>query len=139
MMGKTKEGLIISYIKILSSFLASVAAELACCIPSFHRVQKVNAQICMRSPMMHCFCHTVCGMESLIVATQSAAPWASKSTKDKSNPEDQSSWDNFKTMTHELSIVPGEQKDRLELHNKNWDSSSANTPDSSEGDFQTEV
>lgn len=42
-------------------------------------------------------------------------------------------------MTPELSIVPGEQKDRLELHNKNWDSSSANTPDSSEGDFQTEV
>ncbi|XP_014865798.1 PREDICTED: adhesion G protein-coupled receptor B2-like isoform X3 [Poecilia mexicana] len=59
--------------------------------------------------------------------------------KDKSNPEDQSSWDSFKTMTPELSIVPGEQKDRLELHNKNWDSSSANTPDSSEGDFQTEV
>lgn len=42
-------------------------------------------------------------------------------------------------MTPELSIVPGEQKDRMELHNKNWDSSSANTPDSSEGDFQTEV
>ncbi|KAM4549581.1 adhesion G protein-coupled receptor B2 isoform 1-T1 [Fundulus diaphanus] len=59
--------------------------------------------------------------------------------KDKSNPEDQSSWDSFKTMTPELCIVPGEQKDRLELHNKNWDSSSANTPDSSEGDFQTEV
>lgn len=59
--------------------------------------------------------------------------------KDKSNPEDQSSWDSFKNMTPELSIVPGEQKDRMELHNKNWDSSSANTPDSSEGDFQTEV
>ncbi|KAM4539364.1 adhesion G protein-coupled receptor B2 isoform 17-T17 [Odontesthes bonariensis] len=61
------------------------------------------------------------------------------SLEDKSNPEDQSSWDSFKTMTPELSIVPGEQKDRLELHNKNWDSSSANTPESSEGDFQTEV
>ncbi len=59
--------------------------------------------------------------------------------QDKSAPEDQSSWDSFKTMTPELSIVPGEQKDRMELHNKNWDSSSANTPDSSEGDFQTEV
>lgn len=59
--------------------------------------------------------------------------------KDKSTPEEQSSWDSFKTMTPELSIVPGEQKDRMELHNKNWDSSSANTPDSSEGDFQTEV
>lgn len=57
----------------------------------------------------------------------------------KSTPEDQSSWNSFKTMTPELSIVPGEQKDRMELHNKNWDSSSANTPDSSEGDFQTEV
>ncbi|XP_078146443.1 brain-specific angiogenesis inhibitor 2 isoform X3 [Centroberyx gerrardi] len=59
--------------------------------------------------------------------------------KDKSTPEDQRSWDSFKTMTPELSIVPGEQKDRMELHNKTWDSSSANTPDSSEGDFQTEV
>ncbi|XP_028284208.1 adhesion G protein-coupled receptor B2 isoform X7 [Parambassis ranga] len=59
--------------------------------------------------------------------------------EDKSTPEDQTSWDSFKTMTPELSIVPGEQKDRMELHNKNWDSSSANTPDSSEGDFQTEV
>ncbi|XP_070397582.1 adhesion G protein-coupled receptor B2 isoform X7 [Nothobranchius furzeri] len=59
--------------------------------------------------------------------------------KDKSTPEDQSSWDSFKTMTPQLSIMPGEQNNRLELHNKNWDSSSANTPDSSEGDFQTEV
>ncbi|KAM8882892.1 adhesion G protein-coupled receptor B2 isoform 22-T22 [Synchiropus picturatus] len=61
------------------------------------------------------------------------------SLEEKSNQEDPSSWDSFKTMTPELSIVPGEQKDRLELHNKNWDSFSANTPDSSEGDFQTEV
>ncbi|XP_057683323.1 adhesion G protein-coupled receptor B2 isoform X14 [Corythoichthys intestinalis] len=62
------------------------------------------------------------------------------SLEDKSTtPEDRSSWDSFKTMTPELTIMPGEQKDRMELHNKNWDSSSANTPDSSEGDFQTEV
>ncbi|XP_054619603.1 adhesion G protein-coupled receptor B2 isoform X14 [Dunckerocampus dactyliophorus] len=61
------------------------------------------------------------------------------SLEDKSTPDDRTSWDSFKTMTPELSIVPGEQKDRMELHNKNWDSSSANTPDSSEGDFQTEV
>ena len=59
--------------------------------------------------------------------------------QDKSSPDDQHSWDSFKTMTPELSIVPGEQKDRMELHNKTWDSSSANTPDNSEGDFQTEV
>ncbi|XP_055732967.1 adhesion G protein-coupled receptor B2-like isoform X7 [Salvelinus fontinalis] len=62
--------------------------------------------------------------------------------KDKSTPtqDDQHSWDSFKTMTPELSIVPGEHKDRMELHNKTtWDSSSANTPDTSEGDFQTEV
>uniref|UniRef100_A0A3B3DVP1 Adhesion G protein-coupled receptor B2 n=1 Tax=Oryzias melastigma TaxID=30732 RepID=A0A3B3DVP1_ORYME len=69
----------------------------------------------------------------------SSAGGEKNSLSDKSTPEDQSSWDSFKTMTPELSIVPGEQKDRLELHNKNWDSSSANTPDSSEGDFQTEV
>nr|XP_040045272.1 LOW QUALITY PROTEIN: adhesion G protein-coupled receptor B2 [Gasterosteus aculeatus aculeatus] len=69
----------------------------------------------------------------------SSAGGEKNSSSDKSTPEDQSSWDSFKTMTPELSIVPGEQKDRLELHNKNWDSSSANTPDSSEGDFQTEV
>ncbi|XP_061521680.1 adhesion G protein-coupled receptor B2 isoform X11 [Phycodurus eques] len=61
------------------------------------------------------------------------------SLEDKSTPEDRSSWDSFKTMTPELTIMPGEQKDRMELHNKNWDSSSANTPESSEGDFQTEV
>ncbi|XP_067361448.1 adhesion G protein-coupled receptor B2 isoform X21 [Channa argus] len=69
----------------------------------------------------------------------SSAGGERNSSSDKSTPEDQSSWDSFKTMTPELSIVPGEQKDRMELHNKNWDSSSANTPDSSEGDFQTEV
>ncbi|KAK2921268.1 hypothetical protein Q8A73_000753 [Channa argus] len=68
----------------------------------------------------------------------SSAGGERNSSSDKSTPEDQSSWDSFKTMTPELSIVPGEQKDRMELHNKNWDSSSANTPDSSEGDFQTE-
>lgn len=91
------------------------------------------------------------------IAKQSADPWASKSTKrekrwsissasgekcsssDKSTPEEQHSWDSFKTMTPKLSIVPGEQKERMELHSKTWDSSSANTPDSSEGDFQTEV
>ncbi|XP_068188956.1 adhesion G protein-coupled receptor B2 [Antennarius striatus] len=69
----------------------------------------------------------------------SSAGGEKNSSSDKSNTEDQSSWDSFKTMTPELSILPGEQKDRMELHNKNWDSSSANTPDSSEGDFQTEV
>ncbi|CAL8297606.1 unnamed protein product [Lota lota] len=73
-------------------------------------------------------------------------PWSIWSTGgekisacDKSTPGDQHSWDSFKTMTPELCIVPGEQKDRMELHNKTWDSSSANTPDSAEGDFQTEV
>ncbi|CAK6949712.1 adhesion G protein-coupled receptor B2 isoform X3 [Scomber scombrus] len=69
----------------------------------------------------------------------SSAGGEKNSSSDKSTPEEQSSWDSFKTMTPELSIVPGEQKDRMEMHNKNWDSSSANTPDSSEGDFQTEV
>ncbi|XP_061672881.1 adhesion G protein-coupled receptor B2 isoform X4 [Syngnathoides biaculeatus] len=69
----------------------------------------------------------------------SSAGGEKNSSSDKSIPEDRSSWDSFKTMTPELTIMPGEQKDRMELHNKNWDSSSANTPDSSEGDFQTEV
>ncbi|XP_078032102.1 brain-specific angiogenesis inhibitor 2 isoform X19 [Epinephelus lanceolatus] len=72
-------------------------------------------------------------------STNANSSLSAGSLEDKSTPEDQSSWDSFKTMTPELSIVPGEQKDRMELHNKNWDSSSANTPDSSEGDFQTEV
>ncbi|XP_062311209.1 adhesion G protein-coupled receptor B2-like isoform X2 [Osmerus eperlanus] len=69
----------------------------------------------------------------------SSAGGEKNSLSDKSSPDDQHSWDSFKTMTPELTIVPGEQKDRLELHNKTWDSSSANTPDNSEGDFQTEV
>ncbi|XP_077447266.1 brain-specific angiogenesis inhibitor 2 isoform X25 [Stigmatopora argus] len=65
---------------------------------------------------------------------------SAESLEDKSNPEDRSSWDSFKTMAPELTIMPGgEQKERMELHNKNWDSSCANTPESSEGDFQTEV
>ncbi|XP_047186010.1 adhesion G protein-coupled receptor B2 isoform X6 [Scophthalmus maximus] len=72
-------------------------------------------------------------------STNANSSLSAGSLEDKSTPEIQSSWDGFKTMTPELSIVPGEQKDRMELHNKNWDSSSANTPDSSEGDFQTEV
>lgn len=89
------------------------------------------------SPPLWRFCITV-----LICSTPHLTrpfSFPSFSIKDTSNPEDQSSWDSFKNMTPELSIVPGEQKDRMELHNKNWDSSSANTPDSSEGDFQTEV
>ncbi|XP_061616543.1 adhesion G protein-coupled receptor B2 isoform X3 [Phyllopteryx taeniolatus] len=69
----------------------------------------------------------------------SSAGGEKNSSSDKSTPEDRSSWDSFKNMTPELTIMPGEQKDRMELHNKNWDSSSANTPESSEGDFQTEV
>ncbi|XP_045082334.1 uncharacterized protein LOC123492876 isoform X2 [Coregonus clupeaformis] len=72
----------------------------------------------------------------------SSAGGEKNSSSDKSTPtqDDQHSWDSFKTMAPELSIVPGEQKDRMELHNKTtWDSSSANTPDTSEGDFQTEV
>ncbi|XP_033950951.1 adhesion G protein-coupled receptor B2 isoform X7 [Pseudochaenichthys georgianus] len=72
-------------------------------------------------------------------STNANSSHSAGSLEDKSTPEEQCSWDSFKTMTPELSIVPGEQKDRMELHNKNWDSSSANTPDSSEGDFQTEV
>ncbi|KAM6959330.1 LOW QUALITY PROTEIN: adhesion G protein-coupled receptor B2 [Aplochiton taeniatus] len=69
----------------------------------------------------------------------SSAGGEKNSSSDKSTPEDQRSWDSFKTMTPELTIVPGEQKDRMELHNKPWGSSSVNTPDTSEGDFQTEV
>uniref|UniRef100_A0A1A8AAE9 Brain-specific angiogenesis inhibitor 2 n=1 Tax=Nothobranchius furzeri TaxID=105023 RepID=A0A1A8AAE9_NOTFU len=72
-------------------------------------------------------------------STNANSSLSAGSLEDKSTPEDQSSWDSFKTMTPQLSIMPGEQNNRLELHNKNWDSSSANTPDSSEGDFQTEV
>ncbi|KAJ3609464.1 hypothetical protein NHX12_023985 [Muraenolepis orangiensis] len=64
--------------------------------------------------------------------------FANPQNDQQSTPDDQQSWDSFKTMTPELRIVPGEQKARMELHNKTWDS--ANTPDSSgEGDFQTEV
>uniref|UniRef100_A0A8C2FR07 Adhesion G protein-coupled receptor B2 n=1 Tax=Cyprinus carpio TaxID=7962 RepID=A0A8C2FR07_CYPCA len=60
------------------------------------------------------------------------------SLEDKSTTDDQRSWDSFKTMTPEQTCG-SEHKDRLELRSKPWDTSSANTPDSSEGDFQTEV
>lgn len=86
-------------------------------------------------PPYGAFCITV----PISITLRGRFPFPPFPIQDTSNPEDQSSWDSFKNMTPELSIVPGEQKDRMELHNKNWDSSSANTPDSSEGDFQTEV
>lgn len=61
-------------------------------------------------------------------------------TQDKATADEQQSWGSFKTMTTEPSSGSGGQKmDRVELHSKSWDTSSANTPDTSEGDFQTEV
>ncbi|KTG04352.1 hypothetical protein cypCar_00011952 [Cyprinus carpio] len=62
-----------------------------------------------------------------------------ESSSDKSTTDDQRSWDSFKTMTHEQTCGSSKHKDRLELRNKPWDTCSANTPDTSEGDFQTEV
>ncbi|XP_057210060.1 adhesion G protein-coupled receptor B2 isoform X6 [Triplophysa rosa] len=64
---------------------------------------------------------------------------AMSSFKDKSTTDDQRSWDSFKTMIPEQSCGSSEHKDRLELLSKAWDTSSAITPDTSEGDFQTEV
>ncbi|XP_036371852.1 adhesion G protein-coupled receptor B2 isoform X4 [Megalops cyprinoides] len=69
----------------------------------------------------------------------SSAGGEKNSSSDKSTPDDQHSWDSFKTMTPDPSSGPSEQKDKLELHSKNWDTSSANSPDTPEGDFQTEV
>uniref|UniRef100_A0A8C1WDD3 Adhesion G protein-coupled receptor B2 n=1 Tax=Cyprinus carpio TaxID=7962 RepID=A0A8C1WDD3_CYPCA len=68
----------------------------------------------------------------------SSAGGEKNSSSDKSTTDDQRSWDSFKTMTPEQTCA-SEHKDRLELRSKPWDTSSANTPDSSEGDFQTEV
>ncbi|XP_060721659.1 adhesion G protein-coupled receptor B2 isoform X3 [Tachysurus vachellii] len=62
------------------------------------------------------------------------------SLEDKAIADEQQSWDSFKTMTTvPSSSSGGKKKDRVELHSKAWDASSANTPDTSEGDFQTEV
>ncbi|MFT7811182.1 adhesion G protein-coupled receptor B2 [Arapaima gigas] len=69
----------------------------------------------------------------------SSAGGEKNSSSDKSTPDDQRSWDSFKTMTLGPSSGPGEQKDKLELHSKTWEAPSAITPDTSEGDFQTEV
>ncbi|KAJ8273187.1 hypothetical protein GJAV_G00098650 [Gymnothorax javanicus] len=98
--------------------------------------------------------HTI---DSLTVTRQSADPRATNmdkrekrwsissaggeknSSSDKSTPDDQRSWDSFKTMTPDPSTGPSEQTDKLELHNKTWDSSCNNTADTSDGDFQTEV
>ncbi|XP_066573331.1 brain-specific angiogenesis inhibitor 2 isoform X2 [Amia ocellicauda] len=67
----------------------------------------------------------------------SSAGGEKNSSSDKSTPDDQQSWDSFKVMT--LNTSPSEQKDKLELHSKTWDTTSAHTLDTSEGDFQTEV
>ncbi|KAL7830259.1 hypothetical protein SRHO_G00313860 [Serrasalmus rhombeus] len=69
----------------------------------------------------------------------SSAGGEKNSSSDKSTSDEQRSWDSFKTMTPEPSCGSSSQKDRVELHSKTWDASSANTPDTSEGDFQTEV
>ncbi|XP_062866385.1 adhesion G protein-coupled receptor B2 [Trichomycterus rosablanca] len=59
--------------------------------------------------------------------------------QDKSAADDQRSWDSFKTMTPKQSSGSGQNTDRVELHSKAWDASTPNTPDTSDGDFQTEV
>ncbi|XP_016385862.1 adhesion G protein-coupled receptor B2 isoform X2 [Sinocyclocheilus rhinocerous] len=69
----------------------------------------------------------------------SSAGGEKNSSSDKSTTDDQRSWDSFKTMTPEQTCGSSEHKDRLELRSKPWDTCSANTPDTSEGDFQTEV
>ncbi|XP_059412451.1 adhesion G protein-coupled receptor B2 isoform X7 [Carassius carassius] len=69
----------------------------------------------------------------------SSAGGEKNSSSDKSTTDDQRSWDSFKTMIPEQTCGSSEHKDRLELRSKPWDTSSANTPDTSEGDFQTEV
>ncbi|XP_048057496.1 adhesion G protein-coupled receptor B2 isoform X9 [Megalobrama amblycephala] len=69
----------------------------------------------------------------------SSAGGEKNSSSDKSTTDDQRSWDSFKTMTPEQTCGSSEHKDRLELRSKPWDTSSVNTPDTSEGDFQTEV
>ncbi|KAF4080533.1 hypothetical protein AMELA_G00172400 [Ameiurus melas] len=70
----------------------------------------------------------------------SSASGEKNSQSDKATADEQQSWGSFKTMTTEPSSGSGGQKmDRVELHSKSWDTSSANTPDTSEGDFQTEV
>nr|XP_015203933.1 PREDICTED: adhesion G protein-coupled receptor B2 [Lepisosteus oculatus] len=66
----------------------------------------------------------------------SSAGGEKNSSSDKSTPDDQS-WDSFKAMT--LTPAPSTQKDKLEMHSKAWSKTSSHTPDSSEGDFQTEV
>ncbi|XP_026865937.2 adhesion G protein-coupled receptor B2 isoform X6 [Electrophorus electricus] len=69
----------------------------------------------------------------------SSAGGEKNSSSDNSNMEEQHSWDTFKNMAPDPSCGSSGQKDRVELHSKTWDTSSANTPDTSEGDFQTEV
>ncbi|XP_058853313.1 adhesion G protein-coupled receptor B2-like isoform X2 [Acipenser ruthenus] len=67
----------------------------------------------------------------------SSAGGEKKSSSDKSTPDDQQCWNSFRVMT--LNAMQMEQKDKLELHCKDWDTPGAETLDTSEGDFQTEV
>ncbi|XP_076864650.1 brain-specific angiogenesis inhibitor 2 isoform X5 [Brachyhypopomus gauderio] len=69
----------------------------------------------------------------------SSAGGEKNSSSDKCNTEEQHSWDAFKNMAPDPSCPSSGQKDRVELHSKTWDASSADTPDTCEGDFQTEV
>ncbi|XP_041089778.1 adhesion G protein-coupled receptor B2 isoform X3 [Polyodon spathula] len=67
----------------------------------------------------------------------SSAGGEKNSSSDKSTPEDQQSWNSFRVMT--LNTMQTKQKDKLELHCKDWETPSSETVDTSEGDFQTEV
>ncbi|XP_058855441.1 adhesion G protein-coupled receptor B2-like isoform X1 [Acipenser ruthenus] len=67
----------------------------------------------------------------------SSAGGEKNSSSDKSTPDDQQCWNSFRVMT--LNAMQTEQKDKLELHCKDWDTPGTETLDTSEGDFQTEV
>ncbi|XP_039596847.1 adhesion G protein-coupled receptor B2 isoform X10 [Polypterus senegalus] len=67
----------------------------------------------------------------------SSAGGEKNSSSDKSTPEEQQSWDSFKTMT--LNTSQPARKDKLEMHSRDWEKPRAVPLDTTEGDFQTEV
>ncbi|XP_064408157.1 adhesion G protein-coupled receptor B2 [Latimeria chalumnae] len=62
---------------------------------------------------------------------------ATTSYKEKSTPDEQQTWDTFRSMT--LNTLHSEPKEKLELHCADWEKPSSMPLDLSEGDFQTEV
>ncbi|XP_035385085.1 adhesion G protein-coupled receptor B2 isoform X9 [Electrophorus electricus] len=108
-------------------------------LASAHSQQTKPGRPCIRQILASSTAERTRTLPRNLGSTNTNTSLSAGSLEDNSNMEEQHSWDTFKNMAPDPSCGSSGQKDRVELHSKTWDTSSANTPDTSEGDFQTEV